>query len=74
MRDSGLGKSGCNKIVGYTRKIREGRGGAPQIPPLRYAPVGMTILFGNAQYDFQDELSSRLSRPVVGPERTPFLY
>ncbi len=37
--------------------------GAPQIPPLRYAPVGMTILFGNAKYGFQDELSSR-------PERT----
>ncbi len=37
--------------------------GAPQIPPLRYAPVGMTILSGNAKYGFQDELSSR-------PERT----
>ena len=37
--------------------------GAPQIPPLRYAPVGMTILFGNAKCSFQDELSSR-------PERT----
>jgi hypothetical protein len=37
--------------------------GAPQIPPLRYAPVGMTMLFGNADYSFQDELSSR-------PERT----
>jgi hypothetical protein len=37
--------------------------GAPQIPPLRYAAVGMTILFGNARYRFQDELSSR-------PERT----
>src|ERR1700678_3077273 len=24
-----------------------------------YAPVGMTILFGNAKYRFQDELSSR---------------
>ncbi len=37
--------------------------GAPQIPPLRYAPVGMTMLLGNAEYSFQDELSSR-------PERT----
>jgi len=37
--------------------------GAPQIPPLRYAPVGMTILFGNARCRFQDEVSSR-------PERT----
>jgi hypothetical protein len=27
-------------------------------------PVGMTNLFGNAEYSFQDELSSR-------PERTP---
>jgi hypothetical protein len=37
--------------------------GAPQIPPLRYAPAGMTILLGNAKYSSQDELSSR-------PERT----
>jgi hypothetical protein len=37
--------------------------GAPQIPPLRYAPVGMTISLGSAGYRFQDELSSR-------PERT----
>ena len=34
-----------------------------QVPPLRYAPVGMTNLFGNAKYSFQVELSSR-------PERT----
>src|SRR6202161_2594883 len=27
-----------------------------------YAPVGMTILFGNAKYGFQDELSSRPER------------
>src|ERR1700678_4004016 len=27
-----------------------------------YAPVGMTILFGNAKYSFQDELSSRPER------------
>jgi hypothetical protein len=26
---------------------------------------GMTILFGNAKYDFQDELSSRPERSVV---------
>jgi hypothetical protein len=32
--------------------------GAPQIPPLRYAPVGMTILSGNAKYSFQDELAT----------------
>ena len=36
--------------------------GAPQIPPLRYAPVGMTILFGNGRESFQDELSSRRDR------------
>src|ERR1700678_2943462 len=28
--------------------------GATQIPPLRYAPVGMTILFGDAQWSFRD--------------------
>ena len=39
--------------------------GAPQIPPLRYAPVGMTILFGNAKESFQDELSSRPERSVA---------
>jgi hypothetical protein len=37
--------------------------GTLQIPPLRYAPVGMTILFGNPRCRFQDELSSP-------PERT----
>src|ERR1700678_4466810 len=63
MRESGLGKSGCNKIVGYTLENSGRPRGAPQIPPLRYAPVGMTILFGNAKSRFQDELSSR-------PERT----
>jgi hypothetical protein len=29
-----------------------------------YAPVGMTILFGDAKYSFQDELSSRPERSV----------
>jgi hypothetical protein len=37
----------------------------PQISPLRYAPVEMTSLFGNAKYRFQDELSSRPERSVV---------
>ena len=38
------------------------------VAPLRYAPVGMTILFGNAMRCFQDELSSRPERSVVeGP-------
>jgi hypothetical protein len=32
----------------------------PQISPLRYAPVEMTSLFGNAKYCSQDELSSVL--------------
>ena len=27
-----------------------------QVPSLRYAPAGMTLLFGNAKYRFQDEL------------------
>jgi hypothetical protein len=69
MRDSGLGKSGCNEIVGYPLENSGGPRGALQIPPLRYAPVprrpgtgGMTILFGNAKYDFQDDLSSRPER------------
>src|ERR1700722_258859 len=30
-----------------------------------YAPVGMTVLFGNAKYCFQDELSSRPERSVA---------
>jgi hypothetical protein len=41
------------------------RRGAPQIPPLRYASVGMTILFGNARYRFQDELSSLPKRTRI---------
>jgi hypothetical protein len=28
----------------------------PQISPLRYASVEMTILFGNAKYRFQDKI------------------
>ena len=40
-------------------------GGAPQIPPLRCAPVGMTILLGSAKYRSQDGLSSRPERSVV---------
>ena len=45
--------------------------GAPQIPPLRYAPVGMTILFGNAKYSFQDELSSRPERTRISCHAAP---
>jgi hypothetical protein len=37
----------------------------PQISPLRYAPVEMTILFGNAGHHFQEELSSRPERSAV---------
>jgi hypothetical protein len=44
----------------------------PQISSLRSAPVEMTILFGNAKYRFQDELSSRPERSVV--ERSAVLY
>jgi hypothetical protein len=41
-------------------------------PPLRYAPVGMTILFGNARYGFQDELSSRRAEgSAVRPSAFP---
>jgi hypothetical protein len=53
----------ATKLWGYSPGNSGGPRGAPQIPPLRYAPVGMTSLLGNAKYDFQDELSSR-------PERT----
>jgi hypothetical protein len=34
--------------------------GEQQVPPQRCAPVGMTVLSGNAKYSFQDELSSRV--------------
>jgi hypothetical protein len=37
--------------------------GEPQVPPLRYAPVGMTILFGITDVCSQVKLSFR-------PERT----
>jgi hypothetical protein len=37
----------------------------PQISPLRYAPVEMTILFGNATYRVQANLSSRPERSGV---------
>ena len=36
--------------------------GAPQIPPLRYAPVGMTIQLGNYTERSQTKLSSRPER------------
>jgi hypothetical protein len=36
-----------------------------QIPPLRFAPVGMTRLFRNAKFRFQNELSSRTRSPRV---------
>src|SRR5271170_7375601 len=40
----------------------------PQIPPLRYATVGMTILFGRWNAGLQTDLSSRPERSVVeGP-------
>jgi hypothetical protein len=44
----------------------------PQVPPLRYAPVGMTIQLDNERYhseiiDFSTKLSSR-------PERTRISY
>jgi large subunit ribosomal protein L9 len=40
-------------------KVSDPRGENPQISLFRYAAVEMTILFGNAKYRFQDELSSR---------------
>jgi hypothetical protein len=40
----------------------------PQVPPLRYAPVGMTILFGYQDPGTQTNLSSRPERSAVeGP-------
>ncbi len=44
-------------------------GGAPQIPPLRYAPVGMTILFGNAKCSFQDNCHPDRSVPGIPATR-----
>jgi hypothetical protein len=39
-----------------------------QVPPLRYAPVGMKILFGDWDVRTQNELSSRPERSEVeGP-------
>jgi hypothetical protein len=45
-----------------------------QISPLRCAPVEMTILLGNAQYRFQDELSSRPERSGVERSAVSFLH
>jgi hypothetical protein len=48
--------------LAQVRRFDEGKlaptGREPQISPLRYAPVEMTILFGNARSCSQDELSS----------------
>ena len=51
-------------VVEYVqcKRIREEK---PQISPLRYAPVEMTILFGNKALRCQAELSSRPERSVV---------
>ena len=49
---------------GYPTENSGRPGGAPQIPPLRYAPVGMTTLLGNAKYHFEDGLSSRPVQPL----------
>src|ERR1700678_3210061 len=40
--------------------------GATQIPPLRYAPVGMAILFGNAQWSFHDGVRTIAPRGIWG--------
>jgi hypothetical protein len=48
--------------------VCENRGKKPQVPPLRFAPVGMTILFAIENVCSQAELSSRPERSVVeGP-------
>jgi hypothetical protein len=39
-----------------------------------YAPVGMTLHLGNNTWHSQTKLSSRLSRPAVGPERRDLLF
>jgi hypothetical protein len=51
-------------LWGVERHFQEGSA-EPQISPLRYAPVEMTSLFGNAKRRFQDELSSRPERSAV---------
>jgi len=46
-----------------------------QVPPLRCAPVGMTILFGYEHPSTQTNLSSRPERSVVeGPAVSIFLF
>jgi hypothetical protein len=45
----------------------------PQVPPLRYAPVGMTILFGYQHPSAQTNLSSRPERSVVEGPAVSFL-
>jgi hypothetical protein len=55
------------------RSVCENRGRKPQVPPLRYAPVGMTILLQGQAFLAEalastTELSSRPERSVVeGP-------
>jgi hypothetical protein len=48
--------------------MRENREKPQQVPPLRYAPVGMTLHPGNETWRSQTKVSSRPKRSVVeGP-------
>jgi hypothetical protein len=44
-----------------------------QVPPLRYAPVGMTLLLGIGILAFQKEVSSRPQRSAVEGPAVAFL-
>src|ERR1700677_1998433 len=63
------GQQNCRSVglsCGMTKWL--GKTGEQQVPPLRYAPVGMTHLFGYQHSSAQTNLSSRPERSVVeGP-------
>ena len=50
-------KDGAPVVVLHPRK--------PQVPPLRYAPVGMTLQVGGWKFGTQTEVSSRPERSAV---------
>ncbi len=62
--DLGLPENSCRDQGVERAEIGNSRG-APQISPLRYAPVEMTILLGNETQSSQTNLSSRPERSGV---------
>jgi hypothetical protein len=75
----GSGRPGRNKDLGFRGRVRTQK--KPQISPLRYAPVEMTILFEDRIPRFKEkyeisvatELSSRPERSVVERSAVSFL-